>query len=107
MEELDLIEDLEKEIDKEIEKFGEDLENQSWEYRLLELGRLDGLQQIQSWIWSLKEFGSISDEKIRERMKNNTESKKEIIDYYKNNKETIEKVKKHGEKIPGIFASTI
>jgi len=44
---------------------------------------------------------------IFKKTKKLTESKKEIIDYYKNNKGTIEKVKKHCEKIPSIFASTI
>lgn len=70
-----------------IEQFGENFENQSCEYQLFELGILYGLQQIQSWIWSLKEFRYISDEKIREKRENDIEAKKELIDYYKNNKE--------------------
>jgi len=73
----------------------------------MELGRLSGLQQVQSWIWSLKEFGSISDEKIREKRESDTEAKHELADYYKNNKEAIETVKKHGEQIPRAFAVAI
>jgi|GEM_PF-4274836 len=107
MEESDLMKELEKDIDKEIEKFGENFAEQSSEYQLFELGRLDGLQKIQSWIWSLNEFGYISDEKIREKRENDVESKKEIIDYYKNNKEMIENIKKHGEKVPKLYALTI
>ncbi len=107
MEESDLMKDLEKEIDKEIEKSGEDFADHSSERQLLELGKLNGLQKIQSWIWSLKEFGCISEKKIKERRENNVESKKKVIDYYKNNKETIERIKKHGEKVPRLYALSI
>jgi len=69
MEESDLMEKLEKEIDEEIEKLKEDSGDQFSVYQLMEMGRLSGLQQVQSWIWSLKKFESISDEKIREKRK--------------------------------------
>jgi len=109
MEESDLMADLKNKIDKEIEKLKEDSNNQLSVYQLMELGRLSGLQQVRYWIWSLKEFGCISDEKIKEKKEreSDTEAKQELVDFYKNNKEDIETVKKHGEQIPRTFAVAI
>ncbi len=109
MEESNLMKDLEEEIDKEIEKLREDSNDQVSVYQVMELGKLSGLQEVQNWIWSLKEFGCISDEKIREKRESesDTEVKHDFVDFYKNNKEAIETVKKHGEQIPRTFAVAI
>ena len=109
MEESNLMKDLEEEIDKEIEKLREDSNDQVSVYQVMEMGKLSGLQEVQNWIWSLKEFGCISDEKIREKREreSDTEAKQELANFYKNNKEAIETVKKHGEQIPRTFAGAI
>jgi len=67
MEKTDLMKELEKEIDKKIEKLIEDSSDQFSVYQLMKLGKLSGLKQVHGWIWSLKEFGCINDEKIREK----------------------------------------
>ncbi len=106
MNESDLLDELLKKINSDIEDTRNQVKKKSKDYLLYDLGGFVTLCTVKNYIRSLKEFGEI---KPGEELKSDSDKggSDKLVEYYQENKEDIDLLIEHSDKAHRLIAMTI